>query len=73
MKQPEELSIASINRLLRKDGAERVSADACVLVAVALEEYSRIIARKAKEYSAHAGRKTIKAEDIALALKDLSI
>jgi histone H3/H4 len=37
-----------------------------------LEDYSRVIARKAKVYSAHAKRKTIKAEDIELALRDLN-
>jgi len=32
-----------------------------------------IIARKARDYAAHSKRKTIKIEDIQLALKDLKI
>ena len=73
MREPEELPLAPLERLLRREGAERVSEDACKVLGVALEDYSRIIARKAKDYSAHAKRKTIKAEDIELALRDLNI
>lgn len=71
IKEPEDLALASVNRLVKKEGVERVSEDACKALAVALEEYARLVARRAKDYSAHAKRKTIRLEDIELALKDL--
>ena len=39
MREPEELPLAHLERLLRKEGAERVSEDACQVLGVALEDY----------------------------------
>jgi histone H3/H4 len=55
--------------LIRDAGARRVSEGATGEMAKALENFAEEIARKAVAIAKHAGRKTVKAADIKLALR----
>ncbi|NJE12130.1 histone family protein [Thermococcus sp. LS2] len=65
-----ELPIAPIDRLIRKAGAERVSEEAAKILAEYLEEYAVELAKKAVEHAKHCGRRTVKAEDIKLVIRE---
>jgi len=64
-----ELPIAPVTRLMRNAGAERVSEDASQELVELLEDYGVKIARKAVSLAKHAGRKTVKVEDILQAVE----
>jgi histone H3/H4 len=64
-----ELAVAPMHRLCKKAGADRVSEAAAKELAKALEEVGVKIAKEALDFAMHAGRKTIKAEDIEIAFK----
>ena len=60
-----DLPIAAVVRIAKKNGAERVGSDAAAALVVKAEAYIAELTKEAK----HAGRKTIKAEDVELAVK----
>jgi DNA-binding protein len=66
-KDKKDIPLAAMERLLKKAGAERVSEDAKETLRDALEEHALKLGQDANKYSIHAGRKTVKAEDIKLA------
>ena len=64
-----ELSIAPMHRIIKKAGAERVSESAAKALAKELEGIGLKISKEAIDYTMHAGRKTVKAEDIEIAVR----
>ena len=64
------LPLAAMEKILKQGGAERVSDKAKVALKNALEDIANEIAVKSIKLAVHAGRKTVKAEDIKLAVKE---
>ena len=64
-----EFGLSAMYRILKKSGAERVSDESADELRRILEEIGTVIAKSAVDMSVHAGRKTVKAEDIRLAAK----
>ncbi len=64
-----ELAVAPMHRICKKAGAERVSEAGAKELAKVLEDVGIKIAKEAIDYSMHAGRKTIKEEDIEIAAR----
>ena len=67
-----ELGLSPMYRILKKSGASRVSDESADELRRIIEDIANSIAKNAVELSAHAGRKTIKAEDVKLAAKSIS-
>ena len=65
-----EFGLAVMNRVLKKAGAERVSDEASDTLRNILEEVANNISKSAIDLANHAGRKTIKSDDILLAYKN---
>jgi len=64
-----ELAVAAMHRICKKAGAERVSESAAIEMARVLEEIGVKIGKESIDFAMHAGRKTVKSEDIKIAAK----
>jgi DNA-binding protein len=64
-----EISSAAVRRLIRKGGAVRVGSDAAKELRKVIEELAVIIGKESMEMAKHAGRTTVRAEDVRLASK----
>ena len=65
------IPISPVGRIIKESGAERVSEDAKVALEAYLEEKAEEVSRESIKLAALAKRKTVKAEDIELAIKNL--
>ncbi|MCE8425054.1 MAG: histone family protein [Candidatus Methanoperedens sp.] len=63
------LPLAPVERIIRKAGADRVSESAGVELAGVLEDYGIEVSREAMVWAKHAGRTTVKDEDIRRAVE----
>ena len=64
-----ELGLSAMYRILKKAGAERVSDESADELRRVIEDVADSIAKNAVDMASHAGRKTIKGEDVKLASK----
>ena len=67
-----ELGLSAMYRILKKSGAQRVSDESASELRRVIEEIAEAIAKNAVVDGYHAGRKTVKAEDVKLASKQFS-
>ena len=63
------IPLAAIERIIKNAGAERVADDAKIVLRDILIEIAEDISLHASKLASHAGRKTIKSEDVKLASK----
>jgi histone H3/H4 len=66
-----EIPIAPIGRIIKNVGGQRVSEEAKEALGKVLEQCGEDISRQAVLLAKHAGRVTVKASDIELAVKEL--
>ncbi|MFW9855800.1 MAG: histone family protein [Candidatus Thorarchaeota archaeon] len=68
-----EIPNSSVDRIIRKGGAYRVSKSAIEILQQELEEYGFRISKLAVEIARHAKKKTVEGDDIRLAIRKLTI
>jgi histone H3/H4 len=66
-----ELPLAAVARLAKKNGAERVGSDATLALVAKAEDYLACLVKESNKLAIHAGRKTIKEEDVELAARSV--
>ena len=67
-----ELGLSAMYRILKKSGAQRVSDESADELRRIIEDIAIAIAKSAVEMSIHAGRKTVRSDDVKLASKQYS-
>lgn len=65
-----EIPNAAADRIIRNASGLRVGADAAEYLAQELDDIGKEISKRAGELARHAGRKTVKASDIKLAMSE---
>ena len=63
------IPVASAEKIIRKAGGSRASDNAKIALKNILEEKAEEVGKKAASLARHAGRKTIKLQDIKLAVE----
>ncbi len=66
-----KIALAQMDRIIRDSTGLRVSETGKEALAEILEEIAEDIAGKAKEFASHAGRRTIRRDDIELAANNV--
>jgi len=66
-----DLPIAAVVRVAKNSGAERVGSDASEILVAKTEDYLGKLVKEAVKLAAHAGRKTLKEEDIEMAAEKI--
>lgn len=64
-----EFGLSVMTRILKKSGAARVSAESAEELRRVMGDIAVRISKDATEMSLHAGRKTVRAEDVKMAAK----
>ncbi len=67
-----ELGLSAMYRIIKKSGAERVRYESADELRRIVEDVATEIAKSAVDMTKHAGRKTVKSEDVKLASKPFS-
>lgn len=70
-KNKKPIALAPLERILKENGAKRVSDEALRIFAEELEKRAKSVAEKAIEFSKHSGRRTVMKEDVVLATNHL--
>lgn len=60
----------SIKKIIKKEGALRISKNAVQKLKAIAEDYASIIAKKAVKNAEYSGRKSVKSKDIEEAIKE---
>ena len=66
-----EIPLAPIGRIIKNAGAQRVGMDAEESLGIILEQWAEDVSLQAVKLAKHAGRVTVNASDIELAVKEL--
>jgi histone H3/H4 len=68
-----KLPLAPIKRIAIEGGAQRIGIPAAEAIGMALEELTKRITIQAEKFANHAGRKTVKPEDILVVVKEMGV